>query len=472
VKIEEEELAMGSVEPIEYIVRAKGMSFGVEAPALATFFAGCDIKGGKKHGIHFVKGAGGKSKGMAFVEFIEREDMEKAISCHRSYLGDRYVDVSECSREEMETALAEVAVEEAKIDQCTIVRVTGMPYVAMYEEVATFFAGCDIKGGKKKGIHFIMNEQGGPKGMCFVEFLTPEDAQQALKKDREYMGARFCQVVLSSEEVLEEALREMEEAKGNITEPVLKLKGLPFKATKFDIRQFFEGCNITEIELMVNEKGNCRGDAFVEFGGIEDAQKAMGFSRQKISHRHVDIYKSSKKEWDAIAPTNVSKSNNDIDEPVVRIQGLPYKAQKEDVMEFFTGLATVAIQVVRDESGDCKGEAFIEFKDIASTLEALARHKHSLGTRYIEVFPSSRCDWRSKPRPKHVPTPSAPEYGRHTSNHSYTTTGSSESSRKRSYDGMQYASSNYYPEMVYGTPRAVQGYGANREDGRYSKKPR
>ena len=35
-----------------------------------------------------------------------------------------------------------------------------MPYVAMHDEVATFFAGCDIKGGKKKGITFIMNEQG------------------------------------------------------------------------------------------------------------------------------------------------------------------------------------------------------------------------------------------------------------------------------------------------------------------------
>lgn len=503
----EEEMSSPSDEipAVEYIVRAKGMPFGVEATDLATFFAGCDIKGGKKNGIHFLKGPGGKTKGMAFVEFIEREDMDKAISCHRNYLGDRYVDVSASTREDMELALAQVAVEEAKNDYSTIIKVSGMPYVAMHDEVATFFAGCDIKGGKKKGITFIMNEQGGPKGLCFVEFLTPEDAEQALKKDRDYMGNRFCQVVKSNQEVLEAAIKEMEEHKSNIEEPVLKLKGLPFKVTKFDIRQFFEGCNISEIELMVNDKGNCRGDAFVEFADIEDAQKAMGFSRQKISHRHVDIYKSSKKEWSDIAPTNPKlkpHTKNDIDEPVVRIQGLPYKAEKEDVIEFFTGLETIAIQVVKDDKGDCRGEAFIEFKDITSTMEALTRHKHSIGTRYIEVFPSSRCDWRSKPRPKHVPKPQdshpLPHYtdlpdqrgmqypsSAYNTSHSYPSSSDQkyEAGRKRSYDGMQYATSKdytyYTPQdaMYAVTPRAVQGYGANRveysrgEEERYSKKP-
>ena len=49
--------------------------------------------------------------------------------------------------------------------------------------------------------------------------------------------------------MLEAAIKEMEEHKSNIEEPVLKLKGLPFKVTKFDIRQFFEGCNISEIEV-------------------------------------------------------------------------------------------------------------------------------------------------------------------------------------------------------------------------------
>ena len=31
-----------------------------------------------------------------------------------------------------------------------IIKLTGMPFAALHEEIAIFFAGCDIKGGKKK----------------------------------------------------------------------------------------------------------------------------------------------------------------------------------------------------------------------------------------------------------------------------------------------------------------------------------
>lgn len=501
VKIPEEDLKMDAisvptVHAVEYIIRAKGIPFGVEASELAVFFAGCDIKGGKKNGIHFLRGPSGSTKGVAFVEFIDREDMEKALSCNKSYLGDRYIDIAQCTRQEMESALAEIVIQEVKNDSSKIVKVSGMPYVAMHDQVATFFAGCDIAGGKKQGIHFIMNEQGGPKGIAFVEFLTVEDTEQALKKDRDYMGNRYCQVHRSNEDELAAALAQMEAAKKDIEEPVMKLKGLPFKCTKFDIRQFFQDCTITEIELLLNEKGNCRGDAFVEFATIEDAQKAMNFSRKKMSHRHVDIYKSSRKEWTDLTPNNPKKnSDQDIDEPIVRIQGLAYRAEQEDVRGFFAGLETVAIQVVRDDQGDCRGEAFIEFKDIDSTMQALGRHKQSLGNRYIEVFPSSRCDWRSKPKPKFIPKQQMEaelyssmtripfvSYGATTSDVKY------EAGRKRSYDGMAYGEPQvatgefvkskdgyYYPAdpaaVQYAvTPRAVTGYGAAREDERYSKK--
>ena len=39
-------------------------------------------------------------------------------------------------------------------------------------------------------------------------------------------------------------------------------------------------------------------------------------------------------------------------------------------------------QIVKDAKGDCPGEAFVEFKDLDTTIQALTRHRMSLGARY------------------------------------------------------------------------------------------
>jgi hypothetical protein len=44
----------------DFIVKAKGFSYDTTATDLAQFFAGCDIKDGKSHGIHFLFSRGGE----------------------------------------------------------------------------------------------------------------------------------------------------------------------------------------------------------------------------------------------------------------------------------------------------------------------------------------------------------------------------------------------------------------------------
>ena len=45
-------------EETEFIIKAKGFPYDVTPTDLAVFFAGCDIKGGKHKGIHFVHSQG------------------------------------------------------------------------------------------------------------------------------------------------------------------------------------------------------------------------------------------------------------------------------------------------------------------------------------------------------------------------------------------------------------------------------
>jgi len=46
-------------------------------------------------------------------------------------------------------------------DSSFIVKVRGLPYSATAHDVALFFSGCDIQGGKAEGVNFCFNPQSG-----------------------------------------------------------------------------------------------------------------------------------------------------------------------------------------------------------------------------------------------------------------------------------------------------------------------
>lgn len=49
--------------------------------------------------------------------------------------------------------------------------------------------------------------------------------------------------------------------------PVVKLRGLPFRANEVDVVEFFQGLDVVDVLLVRNaEDGKFNGDAFVVFG--------------------------------------------------------------------------------------------------------------------------------------------------------------------------------------------------------------
>ena len=81
---------------------------------------------------------------------------------------------------------------------------------------------------------------------------------------------------------------------------------------------------------------------------------------------------------------------------VVRLRGLPFTASLPDVLQFFSGLDIVrsppGVIFTCTPDGRPSGEAYVEFMTAAAQQSALQRHKQQLGTRYIELFPSSNGD--------------------------------------------------------------------------------
>lgn len=103
-------------------------------------------------------------------------------------------------------------------------------------------------------------------------------------------------------------------------------------------------------------------------------------------------------------------NNNDIVEPikqqlsqkivipdstVIRARGLPWQANEQEIADFFLGLNVVAggIALCLSKQGRRNGEALIRFESPQHRQLALARHKHFMGSRYIEVYRATGNDF-------------------------------------------------------------------------------
>ena len=100
---------------------------------------------------------------------------------------------------------------------------------------------------------------------------------------------------------------------------------------------------------------------------------------------------------------------------VVRARGLPWQASDTDIARFFTGLnvapggedvkhtyteqtevitrAAAGVALCLSPQGRRNGEALVLFETAAHRDMALRRHKHHIGSRYIEVYKATGEDF-------------------------------------------------------------------------------
>ena len=95
-----------------------------------------------------------------------------------------------------------------------------------------------------------------------------------------------------------------------INDNVVRLRGLPYDATKEDVANFFgDEFDIVEdgILLPLAKDGRSSGQAYVQFTNDEDAKKALEKNRQHMGHRYVEVFESSMED--------AFKNQNGVDEP-------------------------------------------------------------------------------------------------------------------------------------------------------------
>ncbi|XP_076327081.1 heterogeneous nuclear ribonucleoprotein F-like isoform X2 [Tachypleus tridentatus] len=154
---------------------------------------------------------------------------------------------------------------------------------------------------------------------------------------------------------------------------VLRVRGLPWSATKEEIMNFFSGVKICGgedgIHTTLSREGRPSGEAYIE----------------------VYVFRSKRSEMDWVIKRTGAHQQDALNDGCVRLRGLPFGCSKEELAQFFAGLEIVpnGITLPTDIQGRSTGEAYVQFasRDIAE--KAMGKHKEKIGHRYIEIFKSS-----------------------------------------------------------------------------------
>ncbi|CAB1322503.1 unnamed protein product [Coregonus sp. 'balchen'] len=269
----------------------------------------CRVRDGVK-GIHLTVNRDGKPNGQAFIELEHEEDVCKALEKHRQYLGPRYIEVFEVTNSDAEAILKKSVQLPARDG---VVRIRGLPYSCSETDVLLFFSGLDVVDD---GVTLVTDHRGRNSGEAYVQFLTQEQADKALTRDREVIGNRYIEVFPSrrSEVGGRKKTESVEEGRdsrrsqpdrpaaqpprhgsrqvSSMSEHSVHMRGLPFQATGDDIVQF-SPLALSGILVEFGPDGRASGEADVYFTSHQDAVSAMTRDKAHMQERYIELFLNS-----------------------------------------------------------------------------------------------------------------------------------------------------------------------------------
>lgn len=311
-------------------------------------------------------------------------------------------------------------------------------------------ADVDVCEGDE-AIIFTLTEEGKRSGDALVKAATHEDAEKAMTYNRNYIGKRYIEVVMSNSE--EFNVCKQAAALGE-NDRVVRLRGLAYGASDSDVREFFSGLEIIEggVLILVDSEDRCMGDGFVEFAHSSDVPEAVKKHRQKIGNRFIEVFRSSKLEMVhartsrpvPLMSINVRRRRHYRDSPphafrpppfgepfyspphfppdgrfvgdlppiiekYIHIRGLPFECVEADIEAFFSPMPLVSIGLCFNHDGRFNGEADVYFERNSDAHRAMNRDKSRIGRRYAELFLRTRKITHLRLPPDYYPPEPYPE---------------------------------------------------------------
>eukprot|EP00887_Chlorella_sp_A99_P001584 scaffold8.g1584.t1 len=205
----------------------------------------------------------------------------------------------------------------------------------------------------------------------------------------------------------------------------VRLRGLPFGVHEHEINLFL-GLDSADV-LMVRRGGRATGEAFVLLTHPADMDVALRKNRAYMGSRYIEVFEAGRQEYykacaaavgydgpsaragspeggrsrsrsplpgrGEIGPTGPPEHNGT---NILKLRGLPYSATAHDVVAFFEDPSLGIPAVDADKvilpvgpDGRASGLAFVEFDTPESAAMALRKDRQTMGSRYVECFPST-----------------------------------------------------------------------------------
>lgn len=87
----------------------------------------------------------------------------------------------------------------------------------------------------------VLSREGRASGEAYIELESANDLEKAMKKHHQHMGSRYIELFKSSRSEMDWTLKHQSGSSGDAQDGVVRLRGLPYGATKDEIADFFSG---------------------------------------------------------------------------------------------------------------------------------------------------------------------------------------------------------------------------------------
>lgn len=437
------------------VIRLQGLRITAGSEDIRKFFTGLNIPDG---GVHIIGGENDE----AFILFASDEDARRAMKRSGGCIRGSPVKLFLSSQTEMQNILERstniVELEqkrqfeenprcsrrsvEPEHDQRLSVRsgitpvpelqdfskpddfyvfLRGMPFSVTEMDVGNFFDGLVIDE-----IVLLKNRHGLNNGNGLVKFRNSDDVYEALKRDREYIGARYVEVSRASADYWYETTGRLPETvtrqisverdrsplridrnlhQQRAPSPLAQrsnpagddycvlLENLSYAAEKEDIQNLFQNAKLENDQILhlVSSDGRRTRSSFVLFKSLHDYCEALSHEKRLFFNRWVYTRPISREkmiallesqgfdegEGDSERPQQQPLSqprSTDSEKCVVFAQNLPFDVRKVEIMDFFHGFDITEDKVIllHDRKGAGVGRALVVFQSEADALRALA----------------------------------------------------------------------------------------------------
>lgn len=273
-----------------------------------------------------------------------------------------------------------------------VAKLRGMPFEAALEDVLVFFQGLLI-------LDVILGSNNGRgTGEAFVVFGNPIDFQMALQRNRQSMGRRYVSVFQSSrpdyyaaivsqhqQQKISQQQHHQKARHGSyagVEDNTISSNSMT-GASNSGLWSSKDPTPAQASAMQQNRKGYSSHD------GNNDRyiKKNRGGGHHMKSHRANNA--NINHNW----PGNKESASEAEHTGYLRMRGLPFTATVRDVIEFFEDITPIEESIVFSyrNDGRATGEGYLCFENSEAAKSAMmSRNRKMMGSRYIELFVSSK----------------------------------------------------------------------------------